>query len=128
MLYDADKKLEVLMAFVSQRYQAFTERQVGSLDNYSLQDSIDEEADLDQLDTHLKQFGKVIWTFADTSSRLDTTTTSSSVQSNQFSFEDLPQWMESSSSSSIPLQNRTEWEDIWRNLFGSVQLDLETTT
>lgn len=119
MLYDADRKLEMLLSFVSQRYQAYTERRNDFSNNFFSQDSFSEEADLDQLDKHMKKFGQVVWSFADTSSRLD----ASSIQLHHFSsFDDLPQWIEPSSSNSP--QNRTEWEGIWQNLFGSVQLDL----
>lgn len=102
-------KLEVLLSFCSQRYQ-----QQGQAATY---DQDINESELDQLNEQLKQFGKVLWFFAETDSLLD----ESSVKHPS---------SDAANNINPPLygiyegpQQRTEWERVWQDFFGLLQYE-----
>jgi hypothetical protein len=110
LLYEAGYKLELLLGLCARRYESQAQRQGVP------QDAISEEADLDELDDQLKQFGRVIWFFGDTNARLD---------GSSFQFDHLVDFASSSFVSQHQQQqfNGSNWESVWQNLFGDVQID-----
>lgn len=111
LLYDAGNKLELLLGLCARRFDSQAKRV--DQNTHAPQDAIIEEADLDELDEQLKQFGRVIWFFGDTTSRLD----ESSIQ-----IDHLTDFTSHSFGSQYQHKG-SGWEGVWQNLFGEAQLD-----
>ncbi|UZJ51382.1 hypothetical protein CBS101457_000702 [Exobasidium rhododendri] len=108
LLYDAGSKLELLLSFCARRSHC----EEGPSTEW------EESMALDELDEQLRQFGKVIWSLGETDSLLDESSTASDAATTA-----TAPIVTNETSPGDPFestQQRTEWERVWQDFFGSL--------